>query len=161
MSPGEMFWKRRKKQGHIRTYTMLLSNDKIGVCSGPLVAWDGLHLWMQEGRSWKVKGQMPLWSFGLMLLFSSPSSQRTQDLPSTPLQDSLIFTSWAKAVGWLGNLRNLFLNNLLRSVTISHLDPETLLSLILFLNEGSCNTVNGVAKSWTRLSDFTFESIIY
>ena len=160
MSPGEMYWKRRKKQGHIWSYTVLLSNDKIGVCYGWVVAWDGVHLGMQEGRRWKMKGQMPLGSSGLMLLFSSPSSQRTQDLPSTPLQDSLIFTSRAKAVGWLGNLRNLFLNNLLRSVTISHLDPETL-SLILFLNEGSCNTVNGVAKSWTRLSDFTFESIIY
>ena len=55
-------------------------------------------------------------------------------------------------MGWLGNLRDLFLNNLLRSITISHLDPET---LILSLNEGSCNIVNGVAKSWTRLSDFT------
>ena len=55
-------------------------------------------------------------------------------------------------MGWLGNLRDLFFNNLLRSIMISHLDPET---LILSLNEGSCNTVSGIAKSWTRLSDFT------
>ena len=56
-------------------------------------------------------------------------------------------------MGWLGNLRDLFFNNLLRSIMISHLDPET---LILSLNEGSCNTVSGVAEGQTQLSDFTF-----
>ena len=34
MSPGEMFWKRKKKQGHTGSYTVLLSNDKIGFCYG-------------------------------------------------------------------------------------------------------------------------------
>ena len=77
ISPGEMFWKRKKKQGHIGSYTVLLSNDKIGFCYGLIVDWDGVQLGIQEERRWKMKGQMPLGCFGLLLLFSSPSSQRT------------------------------------------------------------------------------------
>ena len=66
-----------KKQGHTQSYTVLLSNDKIGFCYGLVVDWDRVHLGIQEERRWKTKGQMPLGCFGLILLFSRPSSQRT------------------------------------------------------------------------------------
>lgn len=66
----------------------------------------------------------PLVSFSL--LFSSPCSQRTPEaiLSTPPLRLAHLQILEAGLVGWLGHVRNLFLNNIFGSVIISHLDLD-------------------------------------
>lgn len=78
-----------------------------------------------ECRRKRWEGRMPQGNSGLILLFCSPSSPRNpQDnlcslfriCSSSDLETGL--------VGWLGNLNNLLLNDILRQLIVSHLDPD-------------------------------------